>query len=215
MIKEKLSDLGTGVIEVSWHLIIQSMRLGHRRSAQGLLAVYAKLDFDALKERIKLLIFSAWTGIKTIFHGDDRGTRTGTSSLRSLCAAELSNIPTTNNRWPQSHCLLHRRPSDSGLGPYTLPKEDNRTLPAEAEVKQAHSRSKELPAPASDSRDPRVCSVLTSVNGQILLEHYVVSSLEKWRGGEKSHNWVELPSRSNMWLWNLKTPSPARSRGQL
>jgi len=35
------------------------MRLGHRLSAQGFLAVYTKLDFDALKERIKLLIFSA------------------------------------------------------------------------------------------------------------------------------------------------------------
>lgn len=92
------------------------MRLGHRLSAQGFLAVYTKLDFDALKERIKLLIFSAWTGIKTIFHGDDRGTRTGTSSLRSLCVAEPSNIPATNNRWPQPHCLPHELPSDSGLG---------------------------------------------------------------------------------------------------
>ena len=138
MIKEKLGDLGTGVIEVSWHLIRQSMRLGHRLGAQGFLAVYTKLDFDALKERIKLLIFSAWTGIKTIFHGDDRGTRTGTSSLGSLCVAELSNIPTTNNRRPQSHCLLHKRPSGSGLGLCTLPEEDNRTLPAEAERWNRH-----------------------------------------------------------------------------
>lgn len=115
MIKEKLGDLGTGVIEVSWHLIIQSMRLGHRLSTQGFLAVYTKLDFDALKERIKLLIFSAWTGIKTIFHGDDRGITTGTSSLRSLWAAELSGIPNTKSRQPQPHCPLPKHPS-SGLG---------------------------------------------------------------------------------------------------
>jgi len=47
------------------------------------------------------------------------------------------------------------------------------------EVRQAHPRSKELPVPASDSQDPTVCSVLTSVNGRILLEHHVVSYLEK------------------------------------
>lgn len=77
--------------------------VGHRLSTQGFLTVYTKLDSDALKERIKLLSFSAWAGIKTIFHGDDRGT----PSTRSLRVAELSNILSTSNRWLQFPHTLH------------------------------------------------------------------------------------------------------------
>lgn len=175
MIKEKLGDLGTGVIEVSWHLIIRSMRLGHKLSTQGFLAVYTKLDFDALKERIKLLIFSAWTGIKTIFHGDDRGARTGTSSLKSLCIAELSNIPATNNRWPQSHCLLHKPPLTQDGVSASCPRRTerwDRHIPGQKHFQFQHQIAK-IPVP----------DVLTSINGQIVLEHHGISNLEKVRGG--------------------------------
>lgn len=81
--------------------------------------------------------------------------------------------------------------------------ENNQKLPAEAEKWNVRiPGEKNFQFQHQISKVP-VCSVFTSVEGQILLEHSVVSSLEKLRGDDKGHNWVKLSSPINMYLWDL------------
>lgn len=124
-----------------------------------------------------------------------------------VCVAKLSNLPTTNNKQPWSHCLVHNPLSVMRLGLCTPSEENNQKLPSEAEKWNVLiPGEKDFQFQHQISKIP-VCSVLTFINGQILLEHSVVSSLEKLSGGNKGHSWVKLPSPTNACLWDLNHPA--------